>query len=228
MLDQKEDADVIDTYMKFLPELLRGAEITIKVLLLSAVLALCIAFIAGFGRLARSVIVRAITAVFVELFRGTSLLVQMFFFFFALPAFGIELSAFAAGVIALGLNYGAYASEVVRGAIVAIPHEQTEAGIALNMTRWQRMQLVILPQAFRIMLPGFGNNSIELLKGTSLVSLITLADLTFQARVLKDNYVGDQAEIFTLLLIMYFVIALPLIFVSRWLEKRASRGVATR
>jgi polar amino acid transport system permease protein len=210
----------------FLPELLRGAEVTVKVLLLSAVLAFCIAFVAGFGRLSRFAVVRFITAVFVELFRGTSLLVQMFFFFFALPAFGIELSPFTAGVIALGLNYGAYASEIVRGAILAIPHGQTEAGIALNMTRWQRMRLVILPQAIRIMLPGFGNNLIELLKGTSLVSLITLADLTFQARVLKDNYVGNQVEIFTLLLLMYFVIALPLIFLSRWLEKKASKGVA--
>lgn len=199
---------------------------TVKVLLLSAVLAFCIAFVAGFGRLSRFAVVRFITAVFVELFRGTSLLVQMFFFFFALPAFGIELSPFTAGVIALGLNYGAYASEIVRGAILAIPHGQTEAGIALNMTRWQRMRLVILPQAIRIMLPGFGNNLIELLKGTSLVSLITLADLTFQARVLKDNYVGNQVEIFTLLLLMYFVIALPLIFLSRWLEKKASKGVA--
>ncbi len=201
---------------------------TVKVLLLSAVLAFCIAFVAGFGRLSRFAVVRFITAVFVELFRGTSLLVQMFFFFFALPAFGIELSPFTAGVIALGLNYGAYASEIVRGAILAIPHGQTEAGIALNMTRWQRMRLVILPQAIRIMLPGFGNNLIELLKGTSLVSLITLADLTFQARVLKDNYVGNQVEIFTLLLLMYFVIALPLIFLSRWLEKKASKGVAVQ
>jgi len=202
--------------------------VTVKVLLLSAVLAFCIAFVAGFGRLSRFAVVRFITAVFVELFRGTSLLVQMFFFFFALPAFGIELSPFTAGVIALGLNYGAYASEIVRGAILAIPHGQTEAGIALNMTRWQRMRLVILPQAIRIMLPGFGNNLIELLKGTSLVSLITLADLTFQARVLKDNYVGNQVEIFTLLLLMYFVIALPLIFLSRWLEKKASKGVAVQ
>lgn len=201
---------------------------TVKVLLLSAVLAFCIAFVAGFGRLSRFAVVRFITAVFVELFRGTSLLVQMFFFFFALPAFGIELSPFTAGVIALGLNYGAYASEIVRGAILAIPHGQTEAGIALNMTRWQRMRLVILPQAIRIMLPGFGNNLIELLKGTSLVSLITLADLTFQARVLKDNYVGNQVEIFTLLLLMYFVIALPLIFLSRWLEKKTSKGVAVQ
>lgn len=212
----------------FLPELLRGARVTIQVLLLSAILAFVIAFIAGFGRTSRFWFIRTLSAMFVELFRGTSLLVQMFFFFFALPAFGIELSPFSAGVIALGLNYGAYASEIVRGAIAAVPHGQTEAGIALNMTRWQRMRFVILPQAFRMMLPGFGNISIELLKGTSLVSLVTLADMTFQARVLKDNYTGQQAEIFTLLLILYFVIALPLIFVARWLEKKAGKGVAVQ
>lgn len=216
----------IDTYLMFLPELLRGAGITIQVLLLSAVFAFLFAFIAGLGRVSRFWIVRFLMGVLVELFRGTSLLVQMFFFYFALPAFGMELSPFAAGVIALSLNYGAYASEIVRGAILSVPRGQTEAGIALNMTRWQRMRLVILPQAFRLMLPGFGNNAIELLKGTSLVSLVTLADLTFQGRLLKDNYTGDQVEIFTLLLLLYFVIALPLIFGARWLEKKAAKGVA--
>lgn len=210
----------------FLPELLRGVGITIQILLLSAVLAFVIAFVAGISRISRFAIVRFITGVFVELFRGSSLLVQMFFFFYALPSFGIRLSPFVAGVVALGLNYGAYASEIVRGAILAIPHGQTEAGIALNMTRWQRLRLIILPQAFRIMLPGFGNISIELLKGTSLVSLITLADLTFQGTVLKNSNTGAAFEIFTLLLVMYFVIALPLILTARWLEKRASKGVA--
>ncbi|ONK25190.1 ectoine/hydroxyectoine ABC transporter permease subunit EhuC [Bacillus sp. VT-16-64] len=217
---------IIDNVTMFLPELLQGAKVTIQVLLLSAVLAFFLAFLFGLGRVSRFWIVRFLTGVMVELFRGTSLLVQMFFFFFALPAFGVELSPFTAGVIALSLNYGAYASEIVRGAILAIPGGQTEAGIALNMTRWQRMRLVILPQAFKIMLPGFGNISIELLKGTSLVSLVTLADLTFQGRMLKDNYTGDQVEIFTLLLLLYFVIALPLIFGARWLEKRAAKGVA--
>src|SRR5699024_9718181 len=121
-------------YLTFLPELLRGLSITIQILLLSAVLAFSIAFIAGISRVSRFAIVRLITGIFVELFRGSSLLVQMFFFFYALPSFGITLSPFVAGVVALGLNYGAYASEIVRGAILAIPHGQTEAGIALNMT----------------------------------------------------------------------------------------------
>lgn len=206
---------------------MRGANITVQILLLSAILAFIIAFIAGISRISRIAAVRLLTGAFVELFRGSSLLVQMFFFFYALPQFGITLSAYTAGVIALGLNYGAYASEIVRGAILAIPSGQTEAGLALNMTRRQRLRLIILPQAFRIMLPGFGNITIELLKGTSLVSLITLADLTFQGTVLKNSNTGAAFEIFTLLLILYFIIALPLILLARWLEKRAAKGVTS-
>jgi polar amino acid transport system permease protein len=159
------------------------------------------------------------------------LLVQMFFFVYALPMIfpGLSMSNFLAGSIAVGLNYGAYASEVVRGAIHSIAVGQTEAAISLNMSKWQRMRLVILPQAVRLMLPGFGNNAIELLKGTSLVYFIALADMTFQANVLRgsNNSLSNQIEIYTYLLVAYFILALPLIFLARWLEKRASKGVST-
>lgn len=191
----------------------------------SAAVTFVIAFIAGLGRLSNSVIIRKLTAVYVEIFRGTSLLVQLFWVFFALPAFGIQLSAFLASIIALGLNYGAYASEVVRGAIIAIPKGQTEASIALNMTSWQRMRLVILPQALRIMLPGFGNISIELLKGTSLVSLITLTDLTYKGLILQNANISYTMPVFVILLIAYFLVALPLIIAAKKLEKRAAKGV---
>jgi len=194
-------------------------------LIASAAVTFVIAFIAGLGRLSNSVIIRKLTAVYVEIFRGTSLLVQLFWVFFALPAFGIQLSAFLASIIALGLNYGAYASEVVRGAIIAIPKGQTEASIALNMTSWQRMRLVILPQALRIMLPGFGNISIELLKGTSLVSLITLTDLTYKGLILQNANISYTMPVFVILLIAYFLVALPLIIAAKKLEKRAAKGV---
>jgi polar amino acid transport system permease protein len=186
---------------------------------------LVIAFIAGLGRVSKFAVVRRLTSVYVELFRGTSLLVQMFFIFFALPAFGFQFSPFLAGVTALGLNYGAYGSEIVRGAILAIPNGQTEASIALNMTRWQRMRLVILPQAIRMMLPGFGNTSIELLKGTSLVSLITLTDLTYKGLMVQNTNISYTFPVFIVLLFMYFIIALPLIMGVRKLEKNASKGV---
>ncbi|WP_423802558.1 ectoine/hydroxyectoine ABC transporter permease subunit EhuC [Neobacillus sp. SAB-20_R2A] len=212
----------IDIFSKILP----GAVVTIEVLLASAVLAFVIAFIAGLGRVSRFSIIRRVTAVYVELFRGTSLLVQLFWIFFALPAFGIQFSAFLASVVALGLNYGAYGSEIVRGAITAIPKGQTEASIALNMTNFQRMRLVILPQAFRMMLPGFGNISIELLKGTSLVSLITLTDLTYRGLIIQNSNISYTMPVFVTLLFAYFIVALPLIILARKLEKWSAKGVA--
>jgi polar amino acid transport system permease protein len=216
----------MDIYREIIPLILPGLTVTLQVLIASVALAISVAFVAGLARLSRYALVRKITAVYVELFRGTSLLVQLFWIFFALPAFGIQFSPFLASVVALGLNYGAYGSEVVRSAILAIPNGQTEASIALNMTRWQRMRLVILPQALRIMLPGFGNNAIELLKGTSLVSLITLTDLTYKGLIIQNNNLSYTFPVFVVLLLFYFVIALPLIFGVRKLEKNASRGVA--
>ncbi len=216
----------MDAYREIIPLILPGLTITVQVLLASAALAFAVAFVAGLARLSRFSVIRKITAIYVELFRGTSLLVQLFWIFFALPAFGIQFSPFLASVVALGLNYGAYGSEVVRSAVLAIPNGQTEASIALNMTRWQRMRLVILPQALRIMLPGFGNNAIELLKGTSLVSLITLTDLTYKGLIIQNNNLSYTMPVFVVLLLFYFIIALPLIFGVRRLEKNASRGVA--
>lgn len=199
---------------------------TIEILLASAVLAFAVAIISGLGRVSRFAVIRRVTAVYVELFRGTSLLVQLFWIFFALPAFGIQFSAFLASVVALGLNYGAYGSEIVRGAIIAVPKGQTEASIALNMTNFQRMRLVILPQAFRMMLPGFGNISIELLKGTSLVSLITLTDMTYKGLIIQNSNISHTMPVFVTLLFAYFLVALPLIILSRKLEKRSAKGVA--
>ena len=217
---------IIQPYIEILPQLLKGANTTIQILIASALVTYSVAFIAGLGKISRFKLVRGITTFYVEIFRGTSLLVQMFWIFYALPAFGITLSPFLAGVITLGLNYGAYASEVVRGAIQAIPKGQTEAAIALNMSRWHRMTRVILPQAIRIMLPGFGNISIELLKGTSLVSLITLADLTFQGLIIRNTNLSYTFHVFISLLVIYFLIALPLIILVRKLENRAAKGVA--
>ncbi|MFP5114848.1 ectoine/hydroxyectoine ABC transporter permease subunit EhuC [Bacillaceae bacterium C204] len=214
----------INIYVELLPSLLNGAKVTVQVLVLSMIFTYVIAFLAGLGKLSKFKMIRGICTFYIEIFRGTSLLVQLFWIYFVLPFFGIELSALAAGVIAMSLCYGAYASEIVRGAILSIPKGQTEASIALNMTPFQRMRNIILPQAVKIMLPGFGNISIELVKGTSLVSLITLGDLTYQALTLRNTNIGQTTEIFTSLLIIYFVIALPLIIVARWLEHRTSVG----
>jgi polar amino acid transport system permease protein len=205
---------------ELLPALLRGAVVTLELTAVSAVLALAAAFLAGFCRLSKSRLLRAVTTIYVEIFRGTSVLVQLFWFFFALPFLGVRLQPFTAGVLALGLNVGAYASEVVRGAILSVPKEQTEATIALNLTSWQRMRDVILPQAWVVMLPAFGNNIVELLKVTALVSLVTLQDVTFQAQIFTQGR-GHTTEVFAVLLVVYFALAWPFTALVRLVERRS-------
>jgi polar amino acid transport system permease protein len=202
--------------------LLHGAVVTLKVTGLSGLLAGVVAFLFGFARLAHNPLIRLPSAIFIEVFRGTSALVLMFWFFFALPLLGLTLKPLTAGVLALGLSYGAYAAEVVRGAVLQVPKGQIEAGIALNYSYLQRVRLVILPQAVLAMLPPLGNLLVDLLKGTSLVSLITLSDLTFRGR-LEQEALGHTTEVFTLLLIIYFVMCFILTRGVRLMERRVSR-----
>jgi polar amino acid transport system permease protein len=204
-----------------LPALLRGLATTVELTVAGAALALVVALIAGVARSSSNIIIRTITGFYVEVFRGSSILVQMFWIFFVLPLppFNIELSALQAGILALGLNVGAYGAEVVRGAIRAIPRGQIEAATALNMPRGLMMRRVIIPQAMVRILPPFGNLLIELLKATSLASLITLSDVTFQALSLRQT-VGRTTEVFGLVLIIYFLLAYPLTLGVRWLERQ--------
>lgn len=204
-----------------LPAILRGLGVTMQLTLGGAALALVVALVAGIGRSSPNVIVRTITGIYVEIFRGSSVLVQMFWIFFVLPLppFNLELTALQAGILALGLNVGAYGAEVVRGAIQAIDKGQVEASIALNMPPGLRMRRVIIPQAMVRMLPPFGNLLIELLKATSLASLITLSDITFQAASLRQT-VGRIPEVFGTLLVVYFLLAYPLTLGVRWIERQ--------
>lgn len=203
--------------------ILKGLGVTLQVLIYSTILAFILSFIFGFLSLSKWSFLRILSNVYIEVFRGTSLLVQLFWLYFSLPILGIQLPALLVGVLGLGLNYGAYGAVVVKASIKAVPEEQTEAAIALNMTPYRRMRSVILPQAFLIMLPTFGNLNIELLKGTSLVSLVTLSDLTFQAMTLRSATM-ETTTIFTFLLIIYFLIAYPITLGYRWLEKKQSVG----
>lgn len=197
---------------------------TIEVMLLSIILAFLVAFTFGLGRLSKYSVVRGVSFAIVEFIRGTSLMVQLFWLYFVLPFFGIELPSLVAGVLAIGLNYGAYGSEIVRSTILAIPKGQTEAAIALNMTSWQRMRHVIIPQALMRMIPPFSNLSIELLKGTSLVSFISLNDLTYEALTLRNYYLGDAFVFLFMLLIFYFILAQLMMACMRWLERKVTMG----
>lgn len=200
--------------------------VALQVLLYSAILAFLFSFAAGFGRLSRWRPIRWVVGFVVEFFRGTSLLVQLYWLYFALPVLaGINLQSGIVGILAFTLNYGSYGSEVVRSAILAIPRGQHEAGIALNMTPAQRMRSIILPQAFRIMLPSFGNLLIEMLKGTALLSLIFIPEMTNNIIQMR-NTVGHTPLLLGLLLVGYFVIGYLLTRILRWVESRFRTGRA--
>jgi len=202
----------------------QGALVTLELTILGSVLALIMAFLAGLGRLSRFFAIRTLATVYIEFFRGTSIFVQLFWVYFVLPFAGVTLSPLQAGVMALGLNVGAYGAEVVRGAIKSVPREQYEACVALNLSRFQRMRYIILPQALPLMLPTFGNNAIELLKGTAVVSLISLSDMTFQAQVVRAQ-TGSTLIPFATILVLYFAMAWVISFLMRRLERRVTRNL---
>lgn len=212
----------------YLPLLLGGLWITLALTVVGMALALVVAFAAGLSRMSRRRWLRWPASAFIDVFRGTSMVVQLFWLFFALPFFGIQLTPFAAGVLALGLNEGAYAAEIVRGSINSLPAGQREAAVALSMSPYQRMRRVILPQAIPVMIPSFGNVLIDLLKNTSLVSLVTVSDLTFRAQMVRSS-TGATTAVFLTILVLYFVVAYALSLGRAWLERWMSptREVST-
>lgn len=210
------------SYFEFLTQygdrILSGTLITILLTVLASFLAVAIALVAGLMRMAPNPLIRGVATVYIEIFRGTSLLVQLYWIFFVLPLFGITLEKFTAGFVAVGMNLGAYGAELVRGAILSVPRGQWEASLALNMSPAKRMWRVIMPQALLIMLPPWGNLLIELLKGTALVALIAVADLMFQAKQINGT-TFMSAQSFGTALIVYYIIARFLITpLMRWLE----------
>lgn len=208
------------------PPLMRGLWMTVLITLGGCLLSIVCAFLAGLGRRSNDVVVRWFSIIYIEVFRGTSALVQFFWFYFALPLLiGVRLDAVVVGIVVLGLNIGAYGSEVVHAAIEAVPPGQRLASKALNLTKWQTMRYVILPQAVVMMLPSFGNLMIELLKSTALVSMITVTDLTRVGLFLRDD-THRTVEIFGILLLVYFGLSLCITAVTRWLERTFSHGLA--
>ena len=209
--------------LDLLPPLLNGLLVTLALAAGATVVAILAAFGAGIGRLSQNRLLRSAARVYIDIFRGTSALVQLFWVYFALPLLGIELNAMTAGIVVLGLNIGAYGAEVVRGALQAVPAPQREAAVALNFTPRQTLWRILLPQAVLPMLPPFGNLWIELLKGTALASMITLNEIVFRGQLLRAS-TFRSAEIFSLILIVYFLIALGMTYTMRRLERRLALG----
>ena len=203
---------------------LKGVWVTVQLLVCSALLGAAVSFVVGVARTHRLWIVRVLAGVYTEVFRGTSALVMIFWVYFVLPiAFGWQLVPLWAGTLALGLTYGAYGSEIVRGALNAVDPAQKEGGIALSFTPWQRLRLILLPQAVPEMIPPFSNLLVELLKGTALVSIMGMGDLAFSGNLVRLA-LQESAEIYTIVLLIYFVIAFVLTRGMRGLERKLKAG----
>ncbi|MFD6446427.1 ectoine/hydroxyectoine ABC transporter permease subunit EhuC [Promicromonospora sp. NPDC060204] len=209
-----------------LPQLGEGILVTLELTIAGAALALIIAFILGLGSRARTRWARVPSRVVVEFFRGTSLVVQIFWLYYVLPLppFYVELDPLACGILALGLNYGAYAAEVVRGSINSVPTGQWEAATALDLGGVHRLRRVILPQAWPLMMPMFTNLLIQLVKGSALAAYITLHDLNFFIGELRKG-TTDTVFAYTVGLLLYFVFAYALTLIMNALEARAKNKV---
>lgn len=200
--------------------LLDGLWLTILTFVLGFLLAVVVAFVLGLAGLSEHRAVRWLVTIWVEFWRGTSVLVQMFVLFYVFPPlFGLNLSAVTCAVVALGLNEGAYASEIVRGTIATRAKGQNEAGIALGMSKYLRMRRVLIPQSIPAMLPPFGNVAVDTLKNTSLASLILVNELTFQAQQVWTP-TGKTIEVFSALLVAYFILAVIVAAIFWVLERR--------
>jgi His/Glu/Gln/Arg/opine family amino acid ABC transporter permease subunit len=202
----------------FLPSLLLGAVTTIELTLISIALAMALGLVLAILRLSRLRIVSLPVAIFVDVMRGTPLLLQVFYIYYVLPLVGIELDSFVAGTIALSLNYAAYLSEVFRSGIQAVPSGQREAAWSLGMPSSRIMSRVVLPQAIRIVIPSAGNYFIALFKDSALVSTIALGELLRAGQLLAAQ-TYKHYEIYTIVAIIYLAISYPASWMVLWAER---------
>jgi polar amino acid transport system permease protein len=215
----------------FLSVLAVGLPPTIELTVGGIVLASILSFVVGLASTNRLLIVRIIVRIYVEGWRGTSELVQLFWIYFVVPVLiGFQFMPLWTGVLVLGLNHGAYGAEIVRGAVRSVPAEQFEGATALNFTPAQRMVRVILPQAIVEMLPSFCTLFIQLLKATAIVSFITVPELTYQAKqiLIPTFSVAQTPLILLIVLVMYLILAILITMTMRWAERAAARRLGRR
>lgn len=210
--------------IEFLPILLEGAVVTIQVTVLAFILSSLIGLMLALMRLSRVAVFRKVASVIIDVIRGLPIIVQLFYIYFVLPEFGIDLTAFQAGFIGLGIAYSAYQAENFRGGIEAVDPGQREAALAMGMRTPLLMRRVILPQAFRIALPPYGNTLVMVLKDSSLVSTITVLEMTRAGQLIASS-TFQNLTVYTLVAILYLLMSLPLVWVLRRIERRVGAGV---
>lgn len=209
----------IELMLKVYPFFLEAAWTTIQLAVLTAVLGLTCGTLGAAARLSRFALVRFMGAAYVSLFRGTPALIQLFILYFGGPQIGIQLDAFEAGVIGLGVNAGAYMTETIRGGIISIDKGQREAARTLGLSQWQAMYKVILPQAARLMVRPLGVNLNMLVKATALVAAISVIELTYTAQ----RYIGSTYKPFEMFLLAGVLYMIIIYVVGRgvaWLDRK--------
>lgn len=211
------DIEVIKTYLPLYNEAIL---LTIRIGWLGILAAFAIGLLGAVVQYFKVPIIKKITAVYIEVFRNTPLLVQLFFIYFALPKLGIRISAEACGILGLGLIGGAYMIETMRSGLESVDKIQSESALSLGMTKGQVFFHIILPQAFSISIPGFVANVIFLLKETSVFSTISLMDLMFTAKDLIGMY-AKTIECLFLLVVYYLIMLLPVSILGSIVERRA-------
>lgn len=216
---QKFIADAIE----FLPILLQGVKLTVLVTIGSLVLSTLLGLVWALMRVSGIKVLDVSARVIVNFIRGVPIIVQLFYIYFVMPDFGIALSALQAAIIGLGIAYSAYQAENFRAGIEAIDHGQIEAAQSIGMGWWMVMRRVVLPQAFRIVLPPYGNVMIMMLKDSSQASTITVAELALQGKLIASS-TFKNTSVFTLVALLYLCMSLPLMYLVSRLEKRAAQG----
>ena len=215
--------DAINKIIGWMPALLQSTGTTLSLSVLSVAAALVFSVFLALGKISRNAVVSAVCRAYIFFFRGTPLLMQLFFIYYTLPqlvpALNIQ-SRFFAAWLAFTLNVAAYLAEIIRAAIESIDKGQMEASRALGLTHSQAMRLVIIPQAYRRMIPPICNEFVMVLKDTSLVSIIALTDLTYQTKIIASN--KASALVYILAMIIYLIITGVFTFIFNRLEKRLS------
>jgi len=217
----------LDVAVENFGPLLAGLVLTVELTLVVMVLSLCFALLVALAGMSRFVWLRWLIKAYIEVMRGTPLLLQLVYIYYVLPEIGIRLPSFAAGTLALTLNYSAYLSEVYRGGIQAISAGQHDAAAALGMTRGLAMRRIVLPQAIRIILPTLGNYFIGLFKDTALCSVVSIQEVLFTAQIIAANNF-QYFTLYTVTGLMYFAVSFPAARLVGYLERVTRGGYRSR
>ncbi|MDD3305656.1 MAG: amino acid ABC transporter permease [Acetobacterium sp.] len=215
---------ILELIVQYWPRLIAGLGLTVEITIISLILAGILGMVFGLLSVSKRKGLRAIALVYVDIVRGTPLLVQAFFIYFGIPAaLGIQSDPVVSGVITLSLNAGGYLAEIVRGGIESISRGQMEAARSLGLPYGMAMRSVILPQAIRTMTPALINQCIITLKDTSLLSVIGVTELTQTGRlIIANNY--QSFEVWAIVAMMYFIIIMILSKISKRIERKMSYG----